>query len=292
MGGFRDPIPSRLRWLNESERGRRWLAGLPRAVDASAEHWRLRLEEPYPYAFTSLVVPARREDGSEAVLKILYVDRETECEPDALRHWQGDGAVRLLDEIPEHHALLLERCVPGTALSGADPEVALTVIAGLLPRLWKPAASPPFRPLGEEAAHWAGGLEAAWDAAGRPFSRKLLDAALDAMRTLPGTQGEAVLLHQDLHGGNVLAAQREPWLVIDPKPLVGEREFGLAPIIRSTELGPTRRDVLRRLDRLTSGLGLDRERSRSWCVAQTIAWSIGSDILERNVQVAEWLLEG
>jgi streptomycin 6-kinase len=100
-----------------------------------------------------------------------------------------------------------------------------------------------------------------------------------------------VLLHQDLHGENVLAAQREPWLVIDPKPLAGEREFGLAPIVRSFELGHSRRAVLRRLDRLTGELGLDRERTRGWTIAQTIAWSVGSDYHETHVETARWLLE-
>jgi len=100
-----------------------------------------------------------------------------------------------------------------------------------------------------------------------------------------------VLLHQDLHGGNVLAAEREPWLVIDPKPLAGEREFGLASIIRSPELGHSKRAVLGRLNRLTSELGLDRERSRGWALAQTVAWTSGSDPHPGHVETARWLLQ-
>jgi streptomycin 6-kinase len=212
---------------------------------------------------------------------VRFVDRETENEPLALRQWDGDGAVRLLDEFPYRGAMLLERCMPGTTV---PPEIGLTVMQGLLPRLWKPASAPPFRSLAEEAAHWQAGL------AQRPRTR-LVDAALDALRTLSPTQGEQVLLHQDLHGSNVLAAQREPWLVIDPKPLVGEREFGLAPIIRSQELGPGRREALRRLDQLTSELGLDRERARQWCIAQTVAWSGGEGDEADHLAVAEWLLD-
>lgn len=100
-----------------------------------------------------------------------------------------------------------------------------------------------------------------------------------------------MLLHQDLHGDNVLRAQREPWLAIDPKSLVGEREFGLAPIIRAFEFGHGRQQVANRLDRLTAELGLDRERSRLWAMAQTIAWCFGSDYLERHVETARWLFE-
>ena len=100
-----------------------------------------------------------------------------------------------------------------------------------------------------------------------------------------------MLLHQDLHGDNVLRAEREPWLAIDPKPLVGEREFGLAPIVRSFEFGAGRREVRHRLDRLSSELGLNRERARMWCLAQTVAWSISSDYMSRHIDTATWLLE-
>ena len=291
MSGFTGDIPAGLDWLKDSESGRAWLAALPQTVVECGAYWRLRLSAPYPYAFTSLAVPAHREDGSDVVLKVVFIDRETEHEADALRLWDGDGAIRLLDELPTRGALLLERCVPGTPLSSAGADVAMDVLEGLLPRLWKPAIAP-FRSLAEEAATWADGIRTRWDEAGRPFSRRLLDATLDALDSLPPTQGEQVLLHQDLHAANILAAQREPWLAIDPKPLVGEREFGLAPIIRSSELGHGRRNVIRRLDYLTTTLGLDRERARLWCLAQTVAWSIGTDQLQRNVEIAEWLSEG
>lgn len=161
-------------------------------------------------------------------------------------------------------------------------------VVGLLPRLWKPAG-PPFRALAEEAAWWAERLPGQWEQAGRPFERTLLDAALDAMRMLAASQGEQVLLHQDLHGENILRAQREPWLVIDPKPLQGEREFGAAPLIRLFEYGYGRNDVAYRLDRLTAELGLTRERARLWALAQTVAWAFGSDHFDRYIETARWL---
>lgn len=285
-------MPAGLSRLNASERGRAWLSSLPDAVAECAAHWQLRVGRPFPYASTSLALPAERADGSPAVVKILFEDRENEHESLALRAWGGGGAVLLIDELPELHALLLERCVPGHPLSEAGQDTGLRVFAALLPRLWRPASSPPFRSLGAEAAWWASRLRARWTQAGRPFESRLVDAALDALASLPATQGESVLLHQDLHGGNVLAAEREPWLAIDPKPLAGEREFGLAPIIRSSELGHSRHDVLRRLDRLTSELGLDRGRARLWCLAQTVAWSIdGAGAVDRNVDVARWLVD-
>jgi streptomycin 6-kinase len=237
-----------------------------------------------------LVAPATTADGRDVVLKVQKPHRESEHEAAALELWGGDGAVLLLDHDPEEHALLLERCLPGTPLAAAGAEAALDIFVELLPRLWKPAGAP-FRPLAEEAVWWVHSLEATWERAGRPFERRLLDAGLDALRELPPTQGEQVLLNQDLHGDNVLSAQREPWLAIDPKPLVGEREFGLGPIIRSFELGHSRRAVVGRLDRLSSDLGLDRERARGWAIGQTLAWAFDSAYHETHVESARWLLE-
>jgi streptomycin 6-kinase len=219
-------------------------------------------------------------DGTPAVLKVQDPHRESEHEADALALWDGDGAIRLLDHDRDGHVLLLERCVPGTPLSEIGQDAALDVFVELLPRLWKPAGLP-FLPLAEEAAWWAGSLP-------EDIEPRLRDAALEALRELPGTQGDQVLLHQDLHGDNVLAAEREPWLAIDPKPLAGEREFAIAPIVRSSELGHSKRDVLHRFDRLTAELGLDRERARGWTIAQTVAWAEGN---EAHFEVARWVLE-
>ena len=227
-----------------------------------------------------------RADGTQAVLKVQKPHRESEHEAAALELWDGDGAIVLLDQDPEEHVLLLERCIPGTPLSEIGQEAALDVFVELLPRLWKPAGEP-FRPLADEAAWWAEYLPGQdWGS-----DRELLDAALEALRNLPGTQGEPVLVKQDLHADNVLAAQREPWLVIDPKPLAGEREFAVAPIVRSSELGHSKRDVLYRFDRLTSELGLDRERARGWTIAQTVAWASDSDYSTTHLETVRWLLE-
>ena len=73
-------------------------------------------------------------------------------------------------------------------------------------------------------------------------------------------------MNQDLHGGNILGAQREPWLVIDPKPLVGERELEATALLRNTA------NVSRWLDALAE-IGFDRERARGWGVAHNLAWA-------------------
>jgi streptomycin 6-kinase len=267
-----------------------WLERVPELVDECVEVWDLRLGDPYPAGAAGYAVRADRADGTPVVLKVIFPHREAEHEAAALRVWDGNGAVRLLDYDEARWAMLLERCEPGTLLANAEPETPLDVFIELLPRLWR-NEGPPFRPLAEEAAWWIESLPGDWERAGKPFDRRLVDTAIGMLRELSHSQGEQVLLHQDLHGDNVLAAEREPWLVIDPKPLVGEREFGLAPIVRDVELGRGRGDLVRRLDRLTAELGLDRDRARGWTIGQTIAWSFDTSYLPQHVQLVEWLLE-
>jgi streptomycin 6-kinase len=266
-----------------------WLRTVPDLATDCCKDWGLRLGAPYEAGAAGYAVRADLPDGTPAVLKLIHPHRESEHEADALRVWDGDGAVRLLGEDSERGALLLERCEPGTKLYEAGAETALDVLIGLLPRLWKPAGEP-FHTLADEAAWWRSYLPEQYER--DPwFERRLLDAALDALDGLPPTQGEQALVNQDLHAENVLAAQREPWLAIDPKPLLGEREFALAPIVRAFELGHSRRAVLHRLGRLSSELGLDRERARGWTIAQTLAWAYDSDWHERHVETVRWLVE-
>ena len=278
-------IHERLTWVEELPQGRAWLADLPRLLEECAEQWSLRLEGPIGDGFASLVVGA-----GDAVLKLQFPHRESEHEAEALRIWDGEGAVRLLAHDPVRHALLIERARPGMHLTAAGQEAALDVFVELLPRLWKPAGAP-FRPLAEEAAWWIDYLPRNWEHVGRPFERSLLDTVIETLRELSATQGEQVLLNQDLHADNVLSAEREPWLVIDPKPLAGEREFAVAPLVRGYELGHSKAATLRRFDRLTGELGLDRERARGWTIAQRVAWAFESDWHDRHVDTVRWLVE-
>jgi len=292
MAGLGFELPSRLNWLEASPEGRDWLRQLPNIIDECVHRWALRLDRPYEQSNVSVVFPATTAQGLSAVLKIQFPHPECTHEAEALRRWSGNGAVQLLDSDATLNALLLERCEPGEHLSTVKPDVALGVLMELLPRLWVDADEP-FVTLRKEAATWTEQLPFSWERARRPFEVGLLDAALEALAILPESQGRQVLVHQDLHGDNVLRAAREPWLAIDPKPLVGEREFSLAPIVRSYEFGHSRERVIQRLDNLASNLGLNRERARLWTLAQTLAWAFeGERALEKHVETARWLWQG
>jgi streptomycin 6-kinase len=172
--------------------------------------------------------------------------------------------VRLLAHDPARRALLLERCRPGTPLGTRYDDEDLAIAAALLQRLWLP---PPddvaWRRLDDVAERWRRELP-------QRYGGRLLEEALDALRALVPTEEELVLCHQDLHGGNILRAEREPWLAIDPKPILAERAYDTVAIVRDAT--PTRDELRRRLDALAELLRLDRERMRLWGLVKTLAW--------------------
>ena len=167
----------------------------------------------------------------------------------------------------ERRALLIERCRPGTRLRDADADEP-AVVCGVLERLSADPGEPhPFRLLADEAGRWAVEVPRRYDLGGRPFERSLLDYALDVFRSADPSAGH--LVNQDLHGGNVLRAEREPWLVIDPKPLVGERELDGVGLLRNAAPDLS---ALRSWLAALAELGLDEERLRGWGVAHALAW--------------------
>jgi streptomycin 6-kinase len=282
-------IPPGLAWWSDVPGGADWLASLPSIIESCAERWSLRLDRPYEDGNVAFVVAVELEDGAPAVLKVGFPDIESEHEPDALRHWDGRGAALLLEYEQSMRALLVERCVPGTQLwLVEDEDEATRIAASVLRRIWRPApAAHRFRMLAGEAARWAVELPAEWDALGRPFERRVLDEAIAACVELGSHQGDHVVLHQDFHGGNVLRAEREPWLAIDPKPLVGEREFDAASLLRDRRWllggsGDAAR-IRRRLDLLSSDLDLDRERMRRWGIAHALAWGFSGRKVEADL---------
>ena len=249
-------------WQHEPE----WLAALPSLVAECAEQWSLQLEEPVDTAH-ALVVPAR-----EVVLKLNAPSHfEADNEAEALERWAGDGAVRVVARDDARRAYLCERCRPGTPLSDVDAD-QVAVVAELLPRLSLELEKPhPFRLLADEAERWAEEVPHRFEHDGRPFERALLDYAVDVFRS--ADRSASFLVNQDLHGWNVLRAEREPWLVIDPKPLVGEREIDAVGLLRNaaSEDEPGR-SVRRWLDALAD-LGLDRGRTQAWGAAHALAWA-------------------
>ena len=248
-----------------------WLDRLPRRCDDLLAEWQLRRDGDALHGFTALVLPVRRDDGSAAMLKVAFDGApETEQEHLALTHWAGDGAVRLYRADPARRAILLEK-LHHRDLSGEWDLQACEIVANLYARLHRPAPAR-LRPLTGYLAEWLDALTR--DTAEVPIPRRLLDFAVARGREFvadPASNGRIV--HGDLHYENVLAADREPWLAIDPSPVSGDPHHEVAPLLwnRWDEMaGYLRESIRRRFDTVVRTAGLDDERARDWVIVRMV----------------------
>lgn len=250
-----------------------WLPELPVLVARIAAGWQIEVDDPFlPGGATAWVAPARDDAGKDCVLKVCWPHPEAVHEADGLRAWGGAGAIRLYqaEELAEATVLLLERCRPGTQLRALPPEEHDLVIAGLLQRLWtEPPPGHCFRPLSDMCDYWANRYEerspSEWSCLQVPLEKE----GIRLLRELPRNGGDAVLLHTDLHAGNVLAAEREPWLAIDPKPYVGDPAYDVTQhifngvFVEGADAGALASRMARLLD-------LDLDRILLWLFARAV----------------------
>jgi streptomycin 6-kinase len=262
-----------------SEPRRIWLAALPETVRKLEQRWSLEVGTPFqPGGQNAWVAPARTRAGGDVVLKVGWRHDEAAHEAAGLRVWDGQGSVRLHanEESDDTIALLIERCVPGTTLAGRPGPEQDRVIASLLPRLWRASApGHEFRPLQEMCDAWADAFEQ--KAATRPGSIDpgIAREGVALFRALPASAERNVLLCTDLHAENVLAAQREPWLMIDPKPYVGDPTYDpLQHLLNCDERLHT--DPVGLARGIADLLALDHDRLLLWlfarCVVESVDW--------------------
>jgi len=264
-------IPSRLaaNCRRSAERAA-WLDRLPDTLRSLEHQWSLVLGTPFDTEDVSCawVAPARLANGSSAVLKVGMPHMEAEDELAGLLFWNGDPTVHVLLGDDHTGAMLLERCEPGTPLRALPESEQDVVITGLLRRLWRsPTAPHPFRPLSILMKFWSEETLAAgkqWPDAG------LVREGLHLFKELPLTASREVLLATDLHAGNVLRAAREPWLVIDPKPFVGDPAYDATQHLFNC-YGRLRADPAGIIHRVADLLEVDRERVRLWTFARSAA---------------------
>jgi streptomycin 6-kinase len=258
----------------------RWLDRLPRLLADVVEDWALAYDGPPTHGFCSLVAPVRTPAGRPAVLKVSFDgDTESEHEAVALQHWNGRGTVRLLRADPHRRALLLERLHLEDLTALRDVE-ACEVVAGFYERLHVPAL-PQLRTVTAYVERWADALSRL--PPGSAIPRRVVEQAVALARDLVGDPASTgVMVHGDLHYENVLAADREPWLVIDPKPMSGDPHYEPAPLLwnRWDDLvdGGNVRDAVRRRFRTAVDVAdLDEDRARDWTVLRAVLnahWSV------------------
>ncbi|HQY93562.1 aminoglycoside phosphotransferase family protein [Caldilinea sp.] len=264
------------------EEGHAFLHNLPTLLDEYVQRWELTLLPAFTNLSYNYVTPAVRRDGSEAVLKLGVPHRDSRSEREALAFYAGSGCVHLLEADADRAALLLARLRPGALLrplAFEDDVQATAIIAEVMRALWRPApALHAMLTIGEWAKELVE-LRATFGGGVGPYPSHLIDIAEHLFAELLASSGPPVVLHGDLHHENILSTQGGRWLAIDPKGVVGEREFEVYALLRNPLGWPfTQPDVAcalrRRIDQVADLLALDRERMRLWSVAQCVlsAW--------------------
>lgn len=296
MIGIPDDFAERL-IAREGVAGRAWLASLPALVEELCAGWALAIDGAPMAETTAIVIPVRHGDD-RAMLKIAFPSALYAAEVSGLRAWDGRGVVKLLDADSVRSALLLERLDADRSLS-AVPLMESADIAGRLIRrlaIAAPRAAPVDVPLlAERAAAIVATMPTRWERAGRPFPHSLLASAIDVAGEI-GPRAGTTLANWDLHHGNVLAGEREPWLVIDPMAVTGDPEVAIFPMVlrRIDEMaGPAAlRDFV---GRIVEAGELDPELTAAWLRVRVLdywLWGLGIGLTEdpaRCARIVDWL---
>ncbi len=277
-----------------------WLERLPTIIADCARRWAIMLEAPFTQLSINYAAPGTRADGTPVVLKVCIPGDEFFTEAEALRLFAGRGAAQLLDADLERGALLLERLQPGVLLrTVTDDERATHIAVDVMKRLWRPApAQHPF----PSVARWVGNMARKAPALigpGHPFPYTWIERALALYRDLTAEPAQYMLLHGDLHHDNILTAQREAWIAIDPKGVIGEPVWETGPLLINQLPEPlnvtaARRVLGRRVSQLAEELGIDRQRLAAWGLVRAVLssfWTVeenGTD-WDRALIVAEAL---
>lgn len=257
--------------------GREWLERLPGILAACEERWGVRIGEPVGNLSFNYVAPAvRQADGAEVMVKVGLTD-EFPSQPEALRHFGGHGMVQLLAYDEQNAAMLMERLKPGTSLRVVEhDEQAISAATEVMRRIWKPlpAGHYPF----PTVADWGKGfarLRQQYDGGTGPFPPAIFDRAEKLYAELCASMAAPVLLHGDLHQDNILAAEREPWLAVDPKGVIGEPVYETGSILRNfwpdiLSVANPKALMARRIDQMAAELGFAVERIYDWAFAQAV----------------------
>ena len=264
-----------------------WLKRLPSIVSDLTQRWDLELGDPYePGGQCSWVAPARTRAGEALVLKVGWRHAEALYEADGLKFWDGNGVVRVHADhmLDDTIALLLERCEPGTGLCRLPEADQDVVVCGLLPRLWRePADEHEFPSLHDMCNDWADGYQEKVAREGSQLDPGIARVGLELFRTLPASADRRVMLATDLHAENILAAQREVWLLIDPKPHVGDPVYDVLQHMLNCDRLFT--EPVGLANRLASMLDLDPARLLAWlfarCVQESPGWPGMAEVATR-----------
>lgn len=282
-------IPDRLKAKASHDAHRReWLASLPEICRRLSTEWSVDLGTAFEQSHVSLVVTAEHSSVA-AVLKVPMpeeIDLGTLAasarsdEARALGIWAGNGAVRLLEHDASSGAMLLERCVPGASLEHVlDGSETDRVATALLQRLHEPRPDAEgFERLSDRAIQLAETVAVRHEKSGAPLDHWLVDTAIDLLTELATSGPDDVLLHGDLHHHNILSSNREPWLAIDPLPMLGDPAYDVVQylLFRKGDLADPDLEWGPVIKQFCSGLGVDAERVKAWLFTRLVSDAVAA----------------
>ena len=263
-------------WGTFGQAGIKWIHHFPALLKEISERWSLTLLPPFDNLSYNYVAPVIRKDGTQAVLKLGVPNKELITEIEALHLMHGRGTVQLFESDHELGALLLERLIPGRPVYElADDEAATSIAVQWMEHGWEPV--PEGHPF-PTVSDWAKGfqrLRSEFEGATGPFPEDLVFKAERVFQDLLGSMSDPVLLHGDLHHWNILSAEREPWLAIDPKGVVGEPAYEVGAWLRNPfphllGLDDLQTMIERRVSQFSEGLGFGEERMVKWGFTQAV----------------------
>ncbi|MFE1324486.1 aminoglycoside phosphotransferase family protein [Streptomyces sp. NPDC058735] len=282
----------------EGEPGSVWLAKPPRIVDDLLRYWGCVPDGEVMHGGVGVIVPVRRQTEDAAVLKVSFPHPGNVHEPDAFATWCGRGAVLLHERNDERFAMLLERAQTSTLAEVEDGDEVMTVAGRINRRLAVPA--PPGLPrLRDQADTWKEQLRKDARELSHTLSRHVLDATVATIRELGPAQPET-LIDGDLHARNILRADREPWLTVDPKGYAGDPAYDGGTLLKARaltllEADDLRKAVHRALDIFAEATELDRERVQRWAqfhAVQAAFWGRRHGFrIARSGPRLDWLTE-
>ena len=264
-------------------KGEKWLADLPRTLKLICIKWNLTLDDFFANLSFNFVAKCSDENGGKYVLKVGVQDEDSPLltEKNALEIFAGQGAVKVLRYEENLCAMLLERAIDGKTLSetcGEDYERAVEIAIAVLKKLPR---NPPDKTKFINLETWIDGLNRAVKAG---FAPEKVAKAQRFFAELIEPFADKILLHGDVHFDNILSAGREPFLLIDPKGLIGEIGYEIAVFLNDlagwTEHLPNRKKILESaIKNFSRNFNVSVENLRKWSFAFAVlsAWWMMED---------------
>ncbi|WP_141433883.1 aminoglycoside phosphotransferase family protein [Bacillus sp. 03113] len=259
----------------------KWLADFDQLIEDCEKRWDMKVLAPFDLSY-NFVAPAKRKDGTDVVIKLVVPSEEFLSEVEALTLFNGNGMVKIIDVDLEKGIVILERLIPGKTLASlVDEEEATRIASQVMKKLWIPAPNTSNIPTTRQMEQKLIRIFQKYPEGFGPITKEILQEAVDTFKMMNSRRSNLFLLHGDLHHYNILIGKGESWVAIDPKGLIGDREYDVIQFLLNKLPDYHLETVIeKRIDILVEELNLDKQSILSWGFSHTVlatCWTIQED---------------